>query len=235
VAFDGSPSGAIRAVAFDLDGTLVDSVVTAATVLNAMRVARGATPIDARPLAPLLSLGVTALVRGGLADCARDEADDIAEFRERYAVLPPEASPLFPDALSVLRTLCYASLSLAICTNKSRRLTEKVLRDTGLTRLAQVVVAGDDPGIAPKPAPDQLAESARRLGAIPATLAFVGDSLIDQRAARAFGCDFFLANYGYASGDENRATATASLASLADLPALLGLSVTESVARTRPC
>lgn len=194
-----------RLIAFDLDGTLVDSVVPTESILNVMRRERGHPPLAPRQCSTAMSAGAETLLRTALSDCSDDLAKDLAEFRARTLAEPVSPNIVFPGVLPLLTALQESHVPIAICTNKPRRLTKKFLDETGLGVLVTTFCAGDDPGLAPKPAPAQLASVAAKLGATAETMAFVGDSDTDLRAARAFDTDFYLSLSGYNLGREDPA------------------------------
>jgi phosphoglycolate phosphatase len=210
-----------RLIAFDLDGTLVDSVVSTESVLNAMRRERGHPSLAPRQCSAAMSSGAETLIRTALSDCSDDWTKDLAEFRARSLAEPLSPSLVFPGVMPLLTALQESRVPVAICTNKPRRLTEKLLDETGLGAMVTTFCAGDDPGLAPKPAPAQLASVAAKLGATAKTMAFIGDSDTDLRAARAFETDFFLSLSGYNLGCEDPAACCGCFQTFDELSHLL--------------
>jgi phosphoglycolate phosphatase len=168
-----------------------------------------------------MSSGAETLLRTALSDCSDDLAKDLAEFRARTLAEPVSPNIVFPGVMPLLTALQESHVPVAICTNKPRRLAEKVLNETGLGAMVITFCAGDDPGLAPKPAPAQLASVAAKLGATAKTMAFIGDSETDLRAARAFDTDFYLSLSGYNLGCEDRAACRGCFQTFDELSHLL--------------
>ena len=213
----------VRAVVFDLDGTLVDSAISIAVALNRLRARRGVpTPLDPEDVKRWVSLGAETLVRNALADAGGDNAFDLTEFRAEYATVETPVDCLYPGVLDTLRALASSGLTLGICSNKPQLLCEKVLQDTGVLYFFSAIVGGD--AVAqPKPNPAHLLSVIDSLGAVNGESVYIGDSSIDVRASEAAGVPFVLARYGYADRAllEMDQTRLKSIASLIELPALL--------------
>jgi phosphoglycolate phosphatase len=185
-------------IIFDLDGTLVDSNAVCVAILQEMLVERGGTRvIDPRTAAQHMSLGGERMVRALLDECCLDPADDLADFRTRYAQRLTPADSLFPGVAAGLHRLREANFRLAICSNKPTNLCAKVLDDTGLAPMFDAVVGGQ-PGLRPKPAPDLLDAVLTALGATSRECLFVGDSDLDFHVADTAGMPFCFMTYGYA-------------------------------------
>lgn len=186
-------------VIFDLDGTLVDSCAICVEILSDMLAERGSThaidPIGARPW---MSVGGQRMVAALLGPACGDPEAEIAEFRRRYAEKQTRRDTLFPHVASGLAQLAEAGHPLAICSNKPQNLVEKVLADTALAPLFKSVV-GARAGLAAKPAPDLVVAVLGELGRDAADCIFVGDSEIDDAAARGLGMPFLFVTYGYAA------------------------------------
>jgi phosphoglycolate phosphatase len=211
-----------RAVAFDLDGTLIDSRLDIAAACNHVLTSEGAAPLPADVIATFVGDGGRALIARafGVPDVDGDERLEagLREFVSFYAAHPVTQTCWMTGALASLEAL--AALPLALVTNKARAVTERVLAELGVTaRFAFVYAGGDGPR---KPDPAPILAVARALQVEPADLWMVGDGAQDVLAARAAGACSVGVTGGL--GDEARlraASPDAVLSSMADLPALV--------------
>ena len=213
-------------VIFDLDGTLVDSVPTFTSILNAMLADRGAaTRLTDRDVRPHATTGGLAMVKGLLDGACGDAERAIAEFRARYAALPTPPLSLYPGVRHGLARLADSGVPLGVWSNKPQALCEKVMDDLDLTRLLGAIV-GTGPEVPLKPDLTGLDRALARMGESRAAAVFVGDSEVDHEAARRAGVPFVMVTYGY--GDRARAYPGARLADSFDeaisiVMALIGL------------
>jgi len=184
-----------RAVLFDLDGTLVDSVADIAEALNELLVAEGRNPY---PLAAIKRMVGEGVVR--LMEKAFREADGAVERAERFMeIYTPRSTRLtvpVEGAFAALDHFKGLGVPLAICTNKPDDAAREVLDGLGLLPYFREVIGGTS-GLPRKPDPAILIEAARRLGAEPAQTLMVGDSLPDVAAARAAGMAVVVVDSGY--------------------------------------
>ena len=188
----------LRAVLFDLDGTLVDTAPDLAGAANEMRLARGLAALPFEHFRPMASSGVRGMVGVALNKTPQDGA--YAELRDeylaRYETRLTRESRVFPEMLQVLAALEARSLRWGIVTNKIERYTAQVVLGLGLATRAAVVVSGDStPHAKPHPAP--LLEAARSLGLSPGSCIYVGDDLRDVQAGQAAGMLTVAAAWGY--------------------------------------
>ncbi len=187
-----------KAIIFDLDGTLVDSCAICIMILEGMLQDRGASlSIDPDVARPLMSRGGEMMVATLLGDHCGNPAEELAEFRARYARIMTPDSSLFDGVFDGLAKLRGCGFTLAICSNKPQALCEKVLADTGLADHFSVVVGGVNT-LKPKPAPDLLEKTLAGLGFAVSDCIFVGDSELDHAVAEQAGMPFHFMTYGYA-------------------------------------
>jgi phosphoglycolate phosphatase len=213
-----------RAVAFDLDGTLVDSRHDIAAACNHVleRAGRGALPPEV--IAGFVGDGVRALVArafGLPVDAA--EVDPLAqEFVAYYEAHPVDRTTWIPGAEAALGEL--APMPVALVTNKSRSITLALLKALGAGDRFAFVWAGGDGPLKPSPAGVHAIASALRLGA--ADLWVVGDGAQDVNAARAAGAVAVavLGGFGREAATVREAHPDAVLGSVAELPALVRLA-----------
>lgn len=190
---------ALEAILFDLDGTLHDSAATIGAVLNGMRVERAATPLPHSHYRTSVSLGAHELIVRTFDVDGHAVPPLLDEFRARYRVLPTPPEIVFDGVDVALAALREAGLRLAICSNKPQALCEKVLQETGLRDYFHCVVGGDSaPHAKPHRAPLDLALD--MLGVSAGSALLVGDSTVDQRAARNAGLPFVFFRAGYDDG-----------------------------------
>lgn len=193
--------GILPHLLFDLDGTLVDSATTLVDVMNEMLRDRGSeravSLADARPF---LSHGGPALVSGLLGGECGTLADELADFRERYAGRRTGIDNLFPGVHEGLRELHGLGFTMAVCSNKPQHLCEKILADVGLASLFDAIV-GSTAAHRPKPDPDLMELTLNLLRCSPRRAILIGDSEVDHAFAVQSGVRFVFVDYGYASDD----------------------------------
>lgn len=188
----------IRAVLFDLDGTLIDSAPDLAGTGNDMRLERGLAPLPFESFRPLVGAGARGMLGVALGVTPADERFIPLrdEFLSRYEQRMTRLTRVFDDMLPVLAALGASGLAWGIVTNKAERFTAPLVRALGLHSQALVVISGDTtPHAKPHPAP--LLEAARRLALPPGACIYVGDDLRDVQAGRAAGMTTAAASWGY--------------------------------------
>jgi N-acetyl-D-muramate 6-phosphate phosphatase len=187
----------VKAVLFDLDGTLLDTAPDMAAALNAMRAADGYAALPFAKLRELVSHGARALVRFGYPQAAATELENLrARFISSYAERLAVHTRPFDGLLEALSRLEAARLRWGIVTNKPALLTMPLLERLSLGARASVVVSGDTLSER-KPHPAQLLHAASLLEVAPAECIYIGDAERDVLAASAANMAVFVALYGY--------------------------------------
>ena len=211
-----------RAVAFDLDGTLIDSRADIAAACNHALAWSGREPIAVDVIGTFVGDGARALLaRASGVDAASNELDGLlAEFIGFYAAHPIASSRWMPGALEVLAALEARDVRLAVVTNKARAVTEPILRALGVaSRFAAVYAGGDGPL---KPSAEPMTRIMRELGSSSADTWLVGDGVQDVGAALAVGCTSVAVLGGFHSEIALRASgATRIVASLTELDGIV--------------
>lgn len=195
----------VDAVAFDLDGTLLDTIHDLAAAVNRLLAERGLGALPKATIRDLVGKGMANLLTRALAKAgapvggAEELAPILARYQQIYGELLGEETHLFPDVETSLARLRGAGVGLAVVTNKATRFVRPHLACAGIEAYFDVVIGGEDaPAKKPDPAPLLLA--AQRLGVPPGRLLMVGDSGNDVDAARAAGCPVLVVPYGYSEG-----------------------------------
>ncbi len=214
----------IKAVAFDLDGTLVDSIADLATSANAMREAMNLAPLPQDRVASYVGDGVGSLVHRTLTDSVDQHADEatwtqgfnlfIRHYHQHLAV-HTRMYPGVADALNLLRSL---DLPLVVITNKSQFLAVPLLQQLGIDTAFSMILGGDSLD-EKKPSALPLLHAAAVLDVKPQEMLLVGDSENDIACARKAGAVAVAVSYGY----RDAATLGADLivGSLVDLYSLI--------------
>jgi phosphoglycolate phosphatase len=202
----------IEAVAFDLDGTLIDTAPDLAAAANSMLLFLGGRPLPEQRVAALIGAGVDTFVDRVLEEGRRASKLHAARqswarvfFRNRYEQHLFARGRVFPGVAQTLQVLENAALPLCCITNKESRFTLPLLEAAGLRERFAVTVCADRPEDR-KPSPNMLLTACRQLGVGPANLLYVGDSPADIAAARAASCRVVAVTYGYSDYDVLAAT-----------------------------
>ena len=188
----------VRAVLFDLDGTLVDSAPDLVGTANDMRALRGLPPLPHEALRPHCGSGARGMLGVGLS-LRPDEATYPAvrdQFLQLYEARMLRLTRLFAATLGVLDRLDRQGLPWGIVTNKALHLAEPLARSLRLLPGAAVLIGGDSTQHT-KPHPAPLLEAARRLELAAADCIYVGDDARDMQAGRAAGMRVLAAAWGY--------------------------------------
>lgn len=212
------------AVVFDLDGTLLDTAPDLCGTLNELLTEHGRPTMPLDRLRPMIGDGAAKMVERGFAASGRVPEDFtglVRRFIELYeGRIAAETQP-FPGVIACLDRLRTAGLQLAVCTNKTTRLTESLLAALDLTAYFPVVIGGDGP--ARKPDPRHLLAVVERLAVEPRAAVMIGDSINDVAAAKAAGIKVVAVTFGYTTTPAAELGADALIDSYTELPRLLGL------------
>lgn len=214
-------------IAFDLDGTLVDSAPDLATCLGRALESAGFGPPGEAQTRAWIGDGVEWLVRRGLAHAAGKPPDDatlataLRAFDACYRLNLFRASRLYEDVPATLARLRSTGAVLGCITNKRSAFADELLQLAGIRDRLDFLYGGDSCRDK-KPGPDQLLAAAAAMGVPPAESVLIGDSPNDMRAAAAAGFEFVWAAYGYISGMAEQARVPVHrIDRFADLPAVL--------------
>jgi phosphoglycolate phosphatase len=213
----------IRAVVFDLDGTLVETAADIHAVLAEVLTESGLAAPTLPAVRAMIGDGARALVARALAAMGHDAEIDAlhARFTARYAEVPCRHSTPFDGAAELLAGLRRGGWRLGLCTNKPQLPTLGLLCALDLEQAFDAVIGGDVlPGIR-KPDPRHLAAVLDQLGASPAAAVMVGDSGNDVLAARALKVPCILLSFGYTTVAARELGADAVVDRLADVPAAI--------------
>jgi phosphoglycolate phosphatase len=188
----------IKAVLFDLDGTLVDTAPDLGHALNLQRARHGLPPLADDVIRPQASHGARGLLGAGF-DLHPDDVRFVPmreEFLQLYADNICRHSRPFPGILDLLSALEARGLKWGVVTNKPAAFTEPLMSILDLAERAACIVSGDtSPHSKPHPAPMLIA--AELCGVAPAQCLYLGDAERDIEAARAAAMPALVAAWGY--------------------------------------
>ena len=188
----------LRAVIFDLDGTLVDTADEFVPVVQRLRAEHDLEPMAAERIRASVSNGARALVSLGLE--MQEDSPDFETNRLRLLELYAEvvgtmASP-YPGIESLLSLLLEDGIPWGISTNKPRAYTEPLLARLNIQPPPGSVVCPDDITHR-KPHPESLYRNCLDLDCAPHEAIYIGDHIRDIEAGRQAGMYTIAAAYGY--------------------------------------
>ena len=192
----------IKAVAFDLDGTLVDTLPDLHTATNLTLNDLGYGVVSRDIVRRYIGQGIEYLLKELFKSLEINTGKEdfvklAAQFRNHYAVHVCDESVLFPEMLEVLQSLQEKGMGIACLTNKSEEFTLPILDRLAVRHYFQEVICGDTLARR-KPDPMPIFELAQRFNVEPHEVLMVGDS--QTACARNAGAPVVCVPYGYRSG-----------------------------------
>ncbi|MGH9346115.1 MAG: HAD family hydrolase [Vicinamibacterales bacterium] len=191
-----------RLIAFDLDGTLIDSRRDLADAANELIAELGGMPLTDEAIGRMVGEGAGILVTRALRAAGLDEeaagtslARSLARFLQIYDERLLHHTAPYPGIVQAIAA-ARRHARVAVLTNKPTRATETVLEGLGLRPFFDDVIGGDGPWPR-KPDPAPLRHLIMRASATPARTLLVGDSAIDHETAARAGVRCCLATYGF--------------------------------------
>lgn len=189
-----------RLIAFDLDGTLVDSRRDLAESANQLIAELGGVPLPEEAIGRMVGGGAARLVRraltaGGISDAPGGPTGALSRFMEVYGSRLLNHTRLYDGVLDAVR-MAREHARVAVLTNKAQEPSERILDGLGLLELFDDVVGGDGP-LPRKPDPAALLDLMDRAGAVASRTLLVGDSSFDHQTARRAKSHCCMAAYGF--------------------------------------
>lgn len=215
---------AIRAVLFDLDGTLADTALDLGGALNTLLRARGLPEKDMADIRPVASHGSAGLLKLGTGitpdhpDFPQWKQDFLAEYERCFH----RDTVLFDGIGALIAELSARGMAWGIITNKPHTFTDRLVPGLAFPVPPAVVVSGDTCAEA-KPSVLPMLHACRSIGVTPEQCLYVGDAERDMQAGRNAGMTTVLARWGYIAADDDTENwpYDAAADTPADIPALL--------------
>jgi phosphoglycolate phosphatase len=208
-----------RLIAFDLDGTIVDSRRDLADSANELITELGGAALPEEDIGRMVGEGAAVLIRRALRAAGVTEVRHaLARFLEIYDTRLLNHTRVYDGVADVVR-FTRSLGHVAVLTNKPKAPSERILEGLGIRELFDEVVGGDGP-LGRKPDPAALHALMRDFRATSATTLLVGDSAIDHETAIRAGVRGCLVSFGFGfqnlpqerlRGDEWIATDTSQL------------------------
>lgn len=194
----------LKAVIFDLDGTLVDTAEEFIIVVQVLRSEHGLNPMNEELIRSTVSSGARALVR--LALDLQESEPEFESMRLRllklYSGVLGSAAKPYPGIEALISKLEKRGIAWGIATNKPRAYTAPLMDHLALTPAPSCVVCPDDVSET-KPHPEPLYLSCKQIGCAPHQAIYVGDHRRDIEAGRRAGMYTIAAAYGYIESGDN--------------------------------
>ena len=206
----------VRALIFDLDGTLIDSKRDLIRSVNAMLEEMGREPLEEDTISGYIGHGAPRLMAKALGNGASEEERDrslkfFLAYNEEHKMDSTCAYPGVREALEGL-----GGISMAVLTNKPVRVSGRILEQLGLAKYFRVVYGGNS-FATKKPDPQGARQILEELRTTPGEAMLVGDSEVDVQTARNAGTLAVAVNYGFGTHDRAAYPADLYLDRLTDL------------------
>ena len=194
----------LRAVLFDMDGTLLDSAPDFIAVCQAMRLERGLAAVDDQLIREQISGGARAMVASAFSMAPEaDGFEDLRlEFLQRYQQHCAVLTRPFAGIEPLLADIEHARLVWGVATNKPLRFAEPIMQQLGLAQRSAVLVCPDHVSRS-KPDPEMILLACAKIGIAGNATLFFADVFFFIVAGRAAGCKTVAVTWWYIHPDDN--------------------------------
>jgi phosphoglycolate phosphatase len=212
-------------IAFDLDGTLIDTAPDLIDTLNVTLSREGLRAVSFEDARPMIGGGARGMIEHALAaeEIRTSKADIDRMFKgfiEHYSEHIADRSRPFPLLEQTLDQLAAEGHCLAVCTNKIEWLAVKLLKALKLDQRF-ACICGQDTFKVMKPNPEILLGTIKRAGGDPKLAVMVGDSGTDIHTARAASVPVIAVDFGYTEAPIETLRPDRVISSYADLPSAI--------------
>lgn len=191
----------VKAVIFDLDGTLLNTLTDLSASVNYTLERFGFPLRSAREVRSYLGNGIRALVEKSLPADKKDMTDECLKvFKDYYDIHKDDNTAPYNGIVDMLRSVKAAGLKTAIVSNKYDAAVQ-YLKDVTFSGLIDFAV-GEGNGIAAKPAPDGVWLALKKLNAVKEESVYVGDSEVDLMTAENSGLKCVAVTWGFRDREE---------------------------------
>jgi phosphoglycolate phosphatase len=188
----------VRALIFDLDGTLIDSKLDLALSVNATLAELGRNPLPHEQIFGFVGQGAPALIARALGSAASEEDCllGLEFFIKYYSAHKLDNTVLYPGVRETLDAL--NGMPMAVFTNKPVRVSRSIILELGVASHFRAVYGGNS-FERKKPDPMGVESILREFGAAPEQVMIIGDSEVDVQTARNAGTWICGVTYGFGS------------------------------------
>jgi phosphoglycolate phosphatase len=213
----------VRALIFDLDGTLIDSKRDLIHSVNAMLGEMGREKLNEETISGYIGHGAPLLISRALGANAKEEElrRGLKFFLAYYEEHKLDTTCAYSGVSDALVELSRKQVPMAVLTNKPVKISVRILEALGLARHFRVIYGGNS-FETKKPDPFGAMKILREFGAAPREAMVVGDSEVDVQTARNAGVIAVAVNYGFGVHDRAQHPADIYVEKLTDLVPLVG-------------
>jgi len=195
----------LKAVLFDLDGTLIDSKKNIAAAANAARIHFGMLALPLEVVTGYIGWGIENLNRKTLGtDDPQKLAEGLEVLKAYYREHGVDQVVIYPGVWELLDFLKNRGMKLGLVSNKPHEFTLMTLEELKLSPYFMVAL-GADATINKKPHPEPLLTVLQRMGVNPSEAVMIGDSPVDVEAARAANIPIGLVSHGFVEEEHLKA------------------------------
>src|SRR3984957_2843896 len=192
----------VRALIFDLDGTLIDSKLDLIHSVNAMLTEMGRAKLSDEVISSYIGHGAPMLVSRALGGVAKEDelARGLGYFLEYYEAHKLDNTCLYPSVTETLAKLSEQRIAMGVLTNKPEKISVRILEALGIAKYFQAIYGGNS-FETKKPDPQGARAILNELRVRAADAMMIGDSEVDIQTARNADMIAAAVNYGFGIHD----------------------------------